>query len=242
MLSLILGLIGLPVGLAIDALVVRLAVPPDDDEQEPTAPDLAVHAPASPHGAEAGSLVLTQEASGRAWARRLVIVGATAGLFAVAAARYDEPSHLALVTAYICVLLLCAATDALSFRVPNVVTYPALVGALAVGALMPDADILEVIAGGALAGGVLLVPALFTGGIGMGMGDVKLAAFVGLALGLDNIPAALLLMALAGGAAALLLLITGLRKRGEPIPYAPFISAGALAALLLQGTAFVSLS
>jgi leader peptidase (prepilin peptidase)/N-methyltransferase len=107
---------------------------------------------------------------------------------------------------------------------------------------MPGADILEVIAGGALAGGVLFLPAIFTGGVGMGMGDVKLAAFVGLALGFAYTVPALLFMALGGGAVAVVLLVTGLRKRKEPIPYAPFISGGALAALLWQGTAFVALA
>ena len=186
--------------------------------------------------------MLAAETSGAAWARRLVVVAATAGLFALAAARYDDVSHLAVVTAYLCVLLVCAATDALAFRVPNVVTYPAIAGALALGAALPGADIVEVIAGGALAGGVLLLPALFTGGLGMGMGDVKLAAFIGLALGFANVVPALLFMALAGGLVAALLLVSGLRKRGEPIPYAPFISAGALAALLWQGTAFIRLA
>ena len=234
-----LALIGLVVGLALDALVARLAVAPGDEGGGDVAgtPRLT---PAHAHG-EGGSLVLTFETTPNAWTRRLLIVGATAGVFAVAGARYDQPGHLALVTAYCSVLLLCAATDALSYRVPNVVTYPALLGALIVGALMPDTNLLSVIAGGALAGGVLLVPALFTGGVGMGMGDVKLATFSGLALGFVHAVPAMLFMALGGGAAALLLLATGLRKRGEPIPYAPFISAGAIAVLLWQGAAFVDL-
>ena len=238
MLPLVLALIGLPVGFALDGLVAHLAVPPDDEDdgerQAPTTHAL-VHS-------EAGSLVVSGDHAGAAWTRRLVIVAATAGLFAAAGARYDDVSHLAVVTAYICALLVCAATDALSYRVPNVITYPAIVGALAVGIAMPDADLFEILAGGLLAGGVLLLPALLTGGVGMGMGDVKLAIFVGLALGFTNAVPALLFMALSGGLAAALLLITRLRKRGEPIPYAPFISAGALTALLWQGAAFVELT
>ena len=116
-----------------------------------------------------------------------------------------------------------------------------LVGLL-IGAVMPDANLSSVLAGGALAGGILLVRSLLTGGVGMGMGDVKLATFVGLALGFELAVRAMLLMAFAGGIAAVFLLLTGLRKRGEPIPYAPFISAGALAVLLWQGAAFVALT
>ena len=235
MTSLLLALIGIPAGLLLDALAVRFAAGPGEEE-EPSPPATAT----MPRGAEAGSLVI--EHSAQAWARRLLTAGATAGLFAAAGARFEAAADLAIVIPYICVLIVCAATDLLSLRVPNAVTYPALLGALIAGAAMPDARISEVLIGGALAGVVFLVPALLTGGIGMGMGDVKLAAFAGLALGLTNVAPALLLTALGGGAVALLLLLTGLRKKGEPIPYAPFISAGALVALLWQGAAFVELT
>ena len=234
MLVLSFALLGLVVGLALDAVVVRLAVPPNDglnDEAEVT----HTHSLA----AESGSLVVTSV--GAQWPRRLIVMSATSALFAIAAFRYDEPAHLALVSIYICVFVACAGTDLLAYRVPNVITYPAIIGAIIVGALMPNANVWEVLAGGALTGSVLLLPALFTGGIGMGMGDVKLAAFVGLAIGFTLAPAAMLIMAFGGGLVAALLLVTGLRQKGEPIPYAPFISAGGLAVLFWQGAAFVSL-
>ena len=74
----------------------------------------------------------------------------------------------------------------------------------------------------------------------MGMGDVKLAFFVGFALGLSLGVAALLITAIAGGAVALLLLVTRIRDRRDPIPYAPFIAAGALYVVLVHGTAFAT--
>ena len=230
----LLALIGIPVGLALDALIAQLAVPPEDGDGLEETPA----SPASLLQAERGALVLESERS--AWLRRALVVAATSALFALAAARYDEPGHVAIVASYICVLLVCAGTDLLSYRVANVVTYPAMLGALVVGATVPGASLGEVLAGGALAAGVLLVPSLLTGGVGMGMGDVKLVAFVGLALGFESLVAALLFMALLGGLAAVLLLATGLRQRGQPIPYAPFISLGALAALLWQGAAFAT--
>ena len=238
MISLLLALIALPLGLALDRIVVELAVPLDDEE-EPAAQDANAQR-RRPAGAETGSLLLDLEA--RAWARRLLIIGATAGLFAVAGARYDGPAHLAIVTAYICALVVCSATDLLVYRVPNVITYPAMLAALAIAALMPDAKLVSALGGAAIAGGVLFLPALFTGGLGMGMGDVKLAAFVGLALGFSLAAPALVIMAISGGGVAVLLLLSGARQRGEPIPYAPFIATGALTILLWQGAAFVSLT
>lgn len=237
MLSAILALAGIPVGIALDAIIARLAVHPaeeGDAEARPFAPAPRLHS-------EAGALVLPREDTTRAWLRRLLVVAATAGLFALAGARY-EGGEIAIICAYVCVLLVCAGTDALSFRVPNTVTYPAIVGALVAGALMPDAEVLKVLAGGALAGGVFLLPALLTGGAGMGMGDVKLAAFAGLALGFPNVAPALVFTALAGGGTALVLLATGARRRRDPIPYAPFIAAGALVALFWQGAVFASLT
>ena len=235
MLVLSFALLGLIAGLGLDVLIVHLAVPPDDGL---TGGEEAVHTQTI--AAESGSLVVTSV--GAQWPRRLIVMAATAGLFAIAAVRYDEPAQLALVSVYICVFVACAGTDLLAYRVPNVITYPAIIGAVVVGALMPNANVWEVLAGGALTGSVLLLPALFTGGIGMGMGDVKLAAFVGLAIGFTLAPAAMLIMAFSGGLIAALLLVTGLRQKGEPIPYAPFISAGGLIVLLWQGAAFATVA
>jgi len=132
MIALLLALVGLPTGLALDRIVVRLAVPFDEDEEEEgPAPRRAKPSKAKPRraaGAETGSLVLDLDAPPRAWARRLLIVSATIGLFAIAGARYDEPVHVAIVAAYICALIVCTATDLLVYRVPNVITYPAIIG------------------------------------------------------------------------------------------------------------------
>jgi prepilin signal peptidase PulO-like enzyme (type II secretory pathway) len=235
MLPLLLALLGIPAGLAVDALAVRLALPPQGGEGNARpARRTSLHA-------ETGTLVIAAGETRPAWLRRLLIVGATSTAFAVAGARYDDPSHLAVICAYAGVLVLCAATDLMSYRVPNAVTYPAVAGALAVGAVMPGASLLDAIIGGVLAGGILLLPALLSGGVGMGMGDVKLAAFAGFAVGFSHTAAAMLVMAFTGGAVALVLMLTRLRRRGEPIPYAPFISIGALVALLWQGAAFVDL-
>ena len=226
-----LALAGLPAGVALDVVANHLVSPAGDDDVP------GVTGTSEPAiGRRLGRFF------GRAWVVRLLVVAATAALFAIAGARFDRPGHLAIVTAYTSVLVLCAATDLLSFKVPNAVTYPAMLFALALGIAMPGASVRDVLAGGAVAGGILLVPALLTGGRGFGIGDAKLAAFVGLALGLPNVVAALLFTALLGGIVAGALLVSGVCRRHEPIPYAPFVSAGALIALLWRGPAFIQLS
>jgi leader peptidase (prepilin peptidase)/N-methyltransferase len=95
-------------------------------------------------------------------------------------------------------------------------------------------------AGGLITGGTFLAMSIATRG-GMGMGDVKLAFFVGFALGLSFGIVAMLITAIGGGIIAVLLMLTRIRSRRDPIPYAPFISLGALYVMLMYGTAFVEL-
>jgi prepilin signal peptidase PulO-like enzyme (type II secretory pathway) len=66
---------------------------------------------------------------------------------------------------------------------------------------------------------------------GMGLGDVKLAALMGAALGPSVIPA--LAVAFGGGTLLGLALLArmGLRARAVAVPFGPFLAAGALAAL-----------
>jgi len=169
--------------------------------------------------------------------RTRAFIAIAAALIAGAAVRYRDAGEVAIVAVYIAVLVACAATDLTSFRVPNAITYPATLFALLASALMPHGDLRAALGGAATAAGFMIVALVISRGA-MGLGDVKLAVFAGLALGWPLIGDALLLMALSGGAVAVVLLATRLRGRRDPIPYAPFISAATIALILWQGTAF----
>jgi leader peptidase (prepilin peptidase) / N-methyltransferase len=70
---------------------------------------------------------------------------------------------------------------------------------------------------------------------GMGMGDVKLAALLGAALG-KSVAAAIAVGLLAGGAFALLVIAReGLGARKKAIPFGPFLAFGGLVVLFLGG-------
>ena len=240
----IMAIIGVIAGFVLDELIARLAREPY--ERGDVEDDI-------PHGkhSSAGQLELSSETgsiemphlltTGSSY-RRIVVVLATATVFALLGRQYHgEDWHLAIVAFYASVLIICTATDILAYRVPNAVTYPAIIGTFIVGMLVPGTNRLDVAAGGLIFGGLLFVPSILTGGA-MGMGDVKLAFFVGFALGLTFVVPAMLIMAMSGGLAAAILLVTKLRGKGDPIPYAPFIAGGALVALLMQGTAFYSIN
>ena len=90
---------------------------------------------------------------------------------------------------------------------------------------------LSSVVGGAIFFLVFLIIALVYRG-GMGGGDIKMAGLIGLAIGLSNVPAALLISLIGGGLVAGLLLLLKVKQRKESIPFGPFLSLGAVIALL----------
>ena len=64
------------------------------------------------------------------------------------------------------------------------------------------------------------------------MGDVKLGALVGLMSGYPLVAVALLLAVITGGLVAAILLAFKIKKRGDPIPFAPFLATSAMVTLL----------
>jgi leader peptidase (prepilin peptidase)/N-methyltransferase len=236
----IMGIIGFIAGFGLDELIARLSREPyeradDDDAIDPEQPS------GLEFSSEAGALAMPRALTTASIYRRALVVAATAAIFAAVGARYEgDALHIAIVAAYAAALIVCTGTDVLAYRVPNVITYPAIIAAITIGLVMPETNRADVLAGGALSGGTFLAMSILTRG-GMGMGDVKLAFFTGFALGLTFGVAALLITAIGGGVIAVLLLLTRIRDRRDPIPYAPFIAAGALYVMLLQGTAFAEL-
>jgi prepilin signal peptidase PulO-like enzyme (type II secretory pathway) len=89
------------------------------------------------------------------------------------------------------------------------------------------------------AGAVFAVAALFGRFVFkaevMGMGDVKLAAFIGLVLGARGVATALLAGVVLAGLAALLLVVLRLRGLRDSMAYGPYLAAGALLGLFLLG-------
>ena len=236
----LMALAGLLVGIVLDLIVAKLAREPyEHPDAEQGAPGAAPSVSAPHLASEHGALDLPALLDGKSAFRRAAIVLATAAIFAAIGMRYEGDSlHLAIVSGYASAFIICASTDLLAFRVPNVVTYPAIIAAFVIGMTIPDANRLNVAFGGLLFGGLLFIPAMLAG---MGMGDVKLALLVGLVLGLTLVVPAMIYMAIGGGLAAVFLLVTKVRGRRDPIPYAPFIAGGALIVILTQGVAFVEL-
>ncbi len=156
-------------------------------------------------------------------------MGLSAASAALTESRALEP---ALAGVFVATLAAVTVTDLDRRVIPNRILIAAATLAIAIAAIGAPASLPERAIAGVAAGGALLLIALAHPG-GMGMGDVKLAAVMGLYLGAAVAPA--LLVAFAGGALAGVVLVArhGPRARKHVIPFGPFLAAGGLAGLLL---------
>lgn len=80
----------------------------------------------------------------------------------------------------------------------------------------------------------LLMLHWLTRGRGMGLGDVKLAAYLGLLAG-NLFPALFFVAAVSGAVVGLLLVVSRKAKFSQPIPFGPFLVFGTFVILLFKG-------
>ena len=167
-------------------------------------------------------------------ARRHPLVEAlTAAAFvAVAIARGDDGAELVLGLVLVAVLVPLALIDLDTRLLPNRILLPAAVAAVVLGVLLDASGEGERLLAGLLAGGFFLLAAIAFPR-GMGLGDVKLAAVLGLFLGRD-VAAALLFALLAGVLAGVVIMRReGIAEgRRQAIAFGPFLALGGLFALL----------
>ncbi|HEX5762119.1 MAG TPA: prepilin peptidase [Solirubrobacterales bacterium] len=156
---------------------------------------------------------------------------ATGGLFAaVGLAFAGDATELALGLVFVAVLVAVTLTDLERRIIPNKILLAGAIAAVAIVAVgdpgsLPERAIAALAAGGLLFAAALAYPS------GMGLGDVKLAATMGLFLGRDVGPA--ILAALVAGSLVGLALIArhGAAARKQAIPFGPFLALGGLVGL-----------
>ncbi len=170
----------------------------------------------------------------RAW-QRLGPPVACGLLFAGLAWRLGPVPPLLIRSLWAAVLVQVAFFDAEHRLVLDCVLAPAAALALALSPFTPGVGLLAAVLAGAGSGIAFLLLAIAGSLVfkaeAMGLGDVKLAAFLGLILGRLAVSGILIGVILAG-AVGVSLVVLHLRSMRDSIPYGPFLTAGALACLL----------
>jgi leader peptidase (prepilin peptidase) / N-methyltransferase len=164
---------------------------------------------------------------------RYPLVEALASALCVGAVlTHSSAAGIALGVALVLIIVPAALIDLEHRVIPNRLTALGAVLAIAIGLALDPSGEPERLAAGAAAGGFLLLAALAYPG-GMGMGDVKLAAVIGLFLGRATAPA--ILVALLAGAVVgiAIMAVKGIGEgRKTAVPFGPFLALGALVGVL----------
>jgi leader peptidase (prepilin peptidase)/N-methyltransferase len=153
-------------------------------------------------------------------------------LFAAVAIRFHgNAGELALGLVFVSMLVAITLTDLELRLIPNKILLVGSAIGLVVVAVSDPFSLPERAAAAVGASGVLFAAALAYPG-GMGLGDVKLAAAMGLFLGVEVIPAMLIAL-LAGSLVGFALIVRrGAAARKQAIPFGPFLALGGVAGLL----------
>lgn len=164
-------------------------------------------------------------------ARYPLIEAGTAALCVAVVLGKSSVAGIALGLALVLLLVPAAAIDLEHRRIPNAITLPGCLLAIALGlALDPSGEPARLLSGLGAGGAFLLVTLLSPRG--MGMGDVKLAAMIGLFLGDAVIPAiAIALLAGVVLGAVVIAKVGVTRGRKTAVPFGPFLALGAVVAL-----------
>ncbi len=166
-------------------------------------------------------------------ARYPLVEGLSAALAIGVVLTKHTPRDVTLGLALVAVLLPITLIDLDERIIPNKITLPAAIGAVAIGLVLAPSRVPEQLIAGAAAAGFLLVFVLAYPR-GMGTGDVKLAGVLGLYLG-ASVAVALLVGVLAGVlAGAVVMARIGMAQgRKTGVPFGPFLALGGVVALFV---------
>jgi leader peptidase (prepilin peptidase)/N-methyltransferase len=163
--------------------------------------------------------------------RNLIVEIGTGLLFFLTWHQYGQSWQTALFSLYGCSLMMMGGIDYEKQMIPNLLVFPSIGLALIMIPVFHLSNPWMMLAGGLLGFGALFLIAVIAPGA-MGMGDVKLAIFLGLILGFPEIVLALFLAFVIGGLISGLLLALNKLGKKDTIAFGPFLGLGGFIALL----------
>ncbi len=164
----------------------------------------------------------------------------TGALFAAVVIARSASRSIWLDLVFVAALVAITQIDLEHRIIPNRIVAPLALAAIVLTAVFQPHLLTERLIAGAAAGGFLLV-AVLAYPAGMGMGDVKLAAVMGLVLGRSVAPAMLIALVTGTVVGAVVMARKGVTEgRKTAIPFGPFLALGSVVALF-AGPALVNL-
>lgn len=246
------ALLGVLAGMVVNLLAERIAGDEDPPWRSKTCQTCRAPLPARRLAPLVGNWLLGQRCpacGARLTWRRPAIEAALALVFPLLLLHLSTPSHadsplrlapllvFAIEALAISVLALIFVIDLEHHLVLDVVVYPTAAAAILTAVLLDRKSLAAMVFGVVVCGGLFLL--LYGAGLlfyrteALGFGDVKLAVLLGILVGWPGIVGAITLCALFGFASTVVLLGLGRVSKQTYVAFGTFMSAGAVAALLL---------
>jgi len=163
---------------------------------------------------------------------RPVIGVATAALAMAALFQFGPTAHAIGAAFILAIVAIVTVVDLEQRRIPNRIVLPATAVVLGVQIALDPAQAPTLLAWSLGAGLFFYLPMLLFRG-GMGMGDVKLAVFLGAAFAEVVVPAIAIAVFASFLAAVTVLFLKGAAARKNAMPFAPFLALGAAVAIFI---------
>lgn len=144
---------------------------------------------------------------------------------------WGDGGEIALGLVFVTTLLAVTLTDLEQRIIPNKILLASVIAGAILAAATDPGSLPERIAAAAAAGGLLFLVALAYPR-GMGLGDVKLVATMGLFLGRNVAPAVVVALLLGSFVGLLMIAREGSAARKRAIPFGPFLALGGVVGLL----------
>jgi len=128
-------------------------------------------------------------------------------------------------------LVIISFIDIDHYRIPDPLIISGLGAGIAFQIFIPFQPLINSLIGFITGGGILFLIAVLSRG-GMGGGDIKLGALIGLFLGWKLMFLSLFIAAFLASAAGIYLMIIKKKSRKDAVPFGPFLSLGAFISLL----------
>lgn len=154
--------------------------------------------------------------------------------YVMVAARFGFNEQSALVMALMSVFIMVTFVDLEHKIIPDGITLPGIVLGLLLGPLVFKISFINSLLGVIVGGGLLFLVAVASRG-GMGGGDIKLTAMMGGFIGWKAVLLTIFLGSAFGAAVGIGLMAFKGMHRKTPIPFGPFLVAGAVAAIFWGG-------